>query len=92
MYAPRTHNREPSQGARDHQLAGVAGPAAAEYPPRYLLVGLGWLQRAQAASADLDHLVTRLGSISAHLCSRSFVMVIVFWVVSYCHYMLRFWE
>jgi hypothetical protein len=57
MYSPRTHNREPSQGARDHQLAGVAGPAAAEYPPRYLLVGLGWLQRAQAASADLDHLV-----------------------------------
>ena len=35
---------------------------------------------------------TRLGSISAHLCSRSVVMVIVFWVVSYCHHMLRFWE
>jgi hypothetical protein len=35
---------------------------------------------------------TRLGSISAHLCSRTVVMVIVFWVVSYCHHMLRFWE
>ncbi len=30
-------------------------PVAAEYPPRYILVCLRWLQRAQAADAHLDH-------------------------------------
>jgi hypothetical protein len=37
-------------------------PVPAEHPPWYLLVGLGWLQWAQAACAHLNHLVLALAA------------------------------
>src|SRR5947209_114706 len=54
---PRSRTR-----VRDHQLAGMAAPAAAGYPPRHLPVGLGRLQRSQTAGAHLNHLVMALAA------------------------------